>query len=67
MRIMDTFLKRTSNLIVYVVTLLGLLAIFSDQLEKEIIAIEQKFKRADELINIKKDIEAFKLLKLIKK
>jgi len=38
-----------------------------NKLEDKIKELKDKFIRADELIDIKKDIEAFKLLKLIKR
>ena len=92
---MDKYLKRLANFIVYVVTLLGILAIIEkkidplaltiiievillvgfifltlshiSQLEKQIENIEQKFIRAEELKDMRKDIEAIKLILLKKK
>jgi len=53
--------------LVFFILFIALITHHVSKLEEKIDKVEEKFKRADSLIDIKKDIETFKLLKLIKK
>ena len=64
--IKGTNLLIVSGLILFIL-FIALITHHVSKLQEKIDKTEEKFIRVNELIDIKKDIEAFKLLKLIKK